>query len=56
MLDVDLTLEPGGAALVTGGARGIGRALYARLFDELHGEDIHMAVAGITLPNAASMP
>lgn len=35
--------------------RGIGRALYARLFDELRGEDIRMAVAGITLPNDASV-
>ena len=34
--------------------RGIGRALYERLFEELRGEDIRMAVAGITLPNDAS--
>jgi phosphinothricin acetyltransferase len=34
--------------------RGIGRALYTRLFDELRGEDIHSYVAGITLPNDAS--
>lgn len=36
-------------------SRGIGRALYARLFEELRGEDIRMAVAGITLPNDGSV-
>ena len=35
-------------------ARGIGTALYTRLFDALRGEDIHSIVAGITLPNDAS--
>lgn len=35
--------------------RGVGRALYAALFDELQGEDVHLAVAAITLPNAASV-
>jgi phosphinothricin acetyltransferase len=35
--------------------RGIGSALYAALFDALRGEDIRMAVAGITLPNDASV-
>ncbi len=34
--------------------RGIGRRLYAALFEALRGEDVHMAVAGITLPNDAS--
>jgi phosphinothricin acetyltransferase len=37
----------------TGG--GVGRALYAALFDALRGQDLRMAVAGITLPNAASV-
>ncbi|MDE3097219.1 MAG: GNAT family N-acetyltransferase [Chloroflexota bacterium] len=33
---------------------GIGRRLYAALFEALRGEDVCMAVAGITLPNEAS--
>ncbi len=36
-------------------SRGIGSALYTALFDALRSEDLHMAVAGITLPNAASV-
>jgi len=35
--------------------RGMGSMLYARLFDELAGEDLHRALAGITLPNDASV-
>ena len=35
--------------------RGLGRLLYEALFDALRGEDIHTAIAGITLPNAASV-
>jgi phosphinothricin acetyltransferase len=35
--------------------RGIGSMLYERLFDELAGEDLHRALAGITLPNDASV-
>jgi phosphinothricin acetyltransferase len=35
--------------------QGIGRALYAALFAGLHGEDIHSFIAGITLPNPASI-
>jgi phosphinothricin acetyltransferase len=35
--------------------RGIGGALYKALFDALRGEDLRMAVAGITLPNDASV-
>ena len=34
---------------------GLGTALYTALFDALRGEDIHMALAGITLPNDASV-
>jgi phosphinothricin acetyltransferase len=34
--------------------RGIGRRLYAALFEALRGEDIHRFVAGYALPNAAS--
>jgi phosphinothricin acetyltransferase len=35
--------------------RGLGAELYAALFDALAGEDVHRAVAGITLPNPASV-
>ncbi|MEK7794524.1 MAG: N-acetyltransferase family protein, partial [Candidatus Hydrogenedentota bacterium] len=35
--------------------RGIGSVLYATLFDALRDEDVHLAVAGITLPNEASI-
>jgi phosphinothricin acetyltransferase len=34
--------------------KGIGQRLYAQLFEELKGEDIHRYVAGYALPNAAS--
>lgn len=34
--------------------RGIGRALYAQLFDSLAMEDVHKIVAGYTLPNPGS--
>ena len=35
--------------------RGIGRALYAALFDAVLDEDINAFIAGITLPNEASV-
>ena len=35
--------------------RGVGRALYEALFAAIAQEDIHMLVAGITLPNEASV-
>jgi phosphinothricin acetyltransferase len=35
--------------------RGIGTALYVALFEQLRGEDVHRIVAGITLPNRASV-
>lgn len=35
--------------------RGIGRMLYAALFAAIAGEDLRMAIAGITLPNIASI-
>jgi phosphinothricin acetyltransferase len=35
--------------------RGIGRALYDRLFASIGGEDIHRIVAGVTMPNPASV-
>lgn len=38
-----------------GRGRGLAAALYTRLFDELAGYGYHTAVAGITLPNEASL-
>jgi phosphinothricin acetyltransferase len=35
--------------------RGLGRRLYATLFDALAAEDIHRAYGGVTLPNEASV-
>ena len=35
--------------------RGLGRRLYEALFESVHGEDIHRAYAGITLPNQPSI-
>ena len=35
--------------------RGIGSALYRALFEAIRNEDIHMVVAGATMPNAASV-
>ncbi len=35
--------------------RGVGTGLYEALFDAVAGEDVHRALAGITMPNAASV-
>ncbi len=35
--------------------RGLGSLLYGQLFDALAGEDVHRYIAGITLPNEASI-
>jgi phosphinothricin acetyltransferase len=35
--------------------RGVGRKLYTALFEALAGEDLHRALAGIQLPNDASV-
>jgi phosphinothricin acetyltransferase len=35
--------------------RGVGCALYAALFEAVAGDDVHRAVAGVTLPNPASL-
>ena len=35
--------------------RGIGRALYAALFEAIAAEDVHAVVAGVALPNDASV-
>ena len=37
------------------GGRGVGRALYERLFSALAEEDLHRAYAGVALPNEASI-
>ncbi len=34
---------------------GLGRALYTELFERLRGQGFHVAIAGITLPNPASV-
>ncbi|MEQ8768855.1 MAG: N-acetyltransferase family protein [Planctomycetota bacterium] len=34
---------------------GVGSALYSRLFEDLSEEDIHMAFAGVVIPNEASV-
>ena len=34
--------------------RGIGQQLYTALFDAIRAEDLHVAIAGITVPNDAS--
>ncbi len=34
--------------------KGVGRRLYSALFEALKGEPVHMAIAGVTLPNEAS--
>jgi phosphinothricin acetyltransferase len=48
-VETSIYLAPG----ATG--RGLGRALYERLFAALDGADVHRAIAGITLPNEASV-
>lgn len=37
------------------GRLGVGRALYSTLFDALGGQDVHRALAGVALPNDASL-
>jgi phosphinothricin acetyltransferase len=51
----DTTVEASIYCRSTATGRGIGGALYAALFDAIADEDIHRIVAGITLPNAASV-
>jgi phosphinothricin acetyltransferase len=48
-VETTVYLEPGSTGA------GIATRLYARLFGELAGEDVHRALAGITLPNPASV-
>ncbi|MBD3666693.1 MAG: N-acetyltransferase family protein [Parvibaculaceae bacterium] len=48
-VEVSIYLDP-----QTGG-QGLGTALYDRLFAALRDEDVHRALAGVTLPNPASL-
>lgn len=48
---VELTVYVAAEAI----GRGIGSGLYRALFEALRGEDIHLFVAGITLPNPTSI-
>ena len=51
----DTTVESSVYCHVDFTGRGIGTALYEALFEALGGEDVHRVVAGITLPNPASV-
>ncbi len=48
-VEVSVYLDP------QAGGQGLGSALYARLFAALKREDVHRALAGVTLPNDASL-
>ena len=51
----DTTVEASVYCRVAATGRGVGRALYDALFDAIGDEDIYRIVAGITLPNPASV-
>jgi len=51
----DTTLESSVYLAPDARGRGFGRALYERLFAALDGVDAHRLIAGITLPNPASV-
>jgi phosphinothricin acetyltransferase len=51
----DTTVEASVYCSPTAVGRGIGRALYQTLFESVAGEDINRIVAGVTLPNDASI-
>ena len=51
----DTTVESTIYCAPEGRGRGIGAKLYGELFDAIAGEDINRIVAGITLPNTASL-
>jgi phosphinothricin acetyltransferase len=51
----DTTVEPSVYCAPGSAGRGIGSQLYGALFAALIGEDIHSYVAGVTLPNPASV-
>ncbi|WOF73670.1 GNAT family N-acetyltransferase [Parvibaculaceae bacterium PLY_AMNH_Bact1] len=48
-VEVSVYLDP------NAGGQGLGTALYTRLFEALKDEDVHRALAGVTLPNDASL-
>ncbi len=49
------TIETSVYVAADAAGRGVGSALYERLFAELAGEGLHRAVVGIALPNEASI-
>ena len=51
----DTTVEASVYCSPSAVGRGIGGALYQKLFDVLAGEDINRIVAGVTLPNESSI-
>lgn len=51
----DTTVETSVYCRADAVGRGIGSVLYRALFDAIAGEDVHRIVAGITLPNPASV-
>ena len=51
----DTTVETSVYVDPAASATGVGTSLYAALFDALAGKDLHRAVAGIALPNDASI-
>jgi phosphinothricin acetyltransferase len=50
----DTTVETTVYCDLSAAGKGIGRRLYAALFEAIAGEDIHRILAGYTLPNPAS--
>ena len=51
----DLSLETSIYLDPSATGRGLGARLYQALFDDLANSDFHLAVGGVTLPNAASV-
>ncbi len=51
----DTTVESSVYCAPEATGRGIGRTLYAALFDAIAGEDINRIVAGVAIPNLASI-
>ena len=51
----DATIETSAYVDPSAVGQGVGRALYGALFAAIRGEDLHRALAGIALPNPASI-
>jgi phosphinothricin acetyltransferase len=51
----ETTVETGAYVDPTSVGRGVGVALYRALFEALEGQEVHRALAGIALPNGASI-